>query len=78
MRLRLGNTSNLKRIGTITEYRINWGPGYRVYLAEDGNASVLLGGGIKRRQRAEIEQAKALSTEYSRRKSGRRSGERKR
>ena len=45
MRLRLGNTSNLKGIGTITEYRINWGPGYRIYLAEDGNAWVLLGGG---------------------------------
>jgi len=78
MRLRLGNTSNLRGIGTITEYRINWGPGYRIYLAEDGNAWVLLGGGTKRRHRAEIEQAKARSAEYNRRKSGRRSGECKR
>ena len=27
MRLGLGNTSSLKRIGTIVEYRIDWGPG---------------------------------------------------
>src|SRR5260370_27671614 len=69
MRLGLGNTSNLKRIGAITEYRIDWGPGYRIYLAEDGNAWVLLGGGTKRRQRADIERAKALLAEYNRRKS---------
>jgi putative addiction module killer protein len=77
MRLGLGNTSNLKRIGTITEYRIDWGPGYRIYLAEDDGAWVLLDGGTKRRQRADIERAKALLAEYSRRKSGTRSARRK-
>jgi putative addiction module killer protein len=78
MRLGLGNTSNLKRIGTITEYRIDWGPGYRIYLAQDGDAWVLLGGGTKRRQRADTERAKALLMEYNRRKSSARSVGRKR
>ena len=78
MRLGLGNTSNLKRIGTIAEYRIDWGPGYRIYLAEDGDAWVLLGGGTKWRQRADIERAKALLAEYTRRKSGARSSRGKR
>ena len=52
MRLGLGNTSNLKRIGTITEYRIDWEPGYRIYLAEDDDAYVLLGGGTAGGHRA--------------------------
>lgn len=68
VRLELGNTSNLKRIGAIAEYRIDWGPGYRVYLAEAGDLLILLGGGTKRRQSADIERAKALFAEYIRRK----------
>jgi putative addiction module killer protein len=31
-RLELGNTSSIKWLGGIGEYRINWGPGYRIYL----------------------------------------------
>ena len=68
-RLELGNTSNVKRIGAISEYRIDWGPGYRVYLATEGESQIiLLGGGTKRGQRADIRQAQALFEEYSRRK----------
>ena len=78
MRLSLGNTSNLKRLGTITEYRIDWGPGYRIYLAQDGDAWVLLGGGTKRRQRADIDRAKEFFTDYSERRSGARSVRRER
>jgi putative addiction module killer protein len=78
MRLGLGNTSNLKRIGAITEYRIDWAAGYRIYLAEEGDAWLLLGGGTKRRQRADIERANALLAEYIRRKSGAQSARRKR
>jgi len=64
-RLEMGNTSAIKWIGVIGEYRIDWGPGYRVYLAKDGeDLVILLGGGTKRRQRADIERAKILWAEY--------------
>lgn len=60
-RLELGNTSRVKWIGIVGEYRIDWGPGYRIYLAKDGEALiVLLGGGTKQRQQADIDRAKAL------------------
>ena len=77
-RVSLGNTSNLKRIGAISEYRIDWGPGYRIYLAGDENAWILLGGGTKRRQSADIERATMLFSEYRRRKSERLSSRGKR
>lgn len=68
-RLELGNTSRVKWIGTVGEYRIDWGPGYRIYLAKDGETLVvLLGGGTKKRQQADIDRAKALWTEYKARK----------
>lgn len=68
-RLEKGNTSAVKWIGTIGEYRIDWGPGYRVYLAKAGeNVVILLGGGTKRRQQADIEHARALWTEYKSRR----------
>ena len=35
----------------IGEYVINWGPGYRVYLAKDGDTLIILfGGGTTRGQ----------------------------
>ena len=69
LRLEMGNTSRVKWIGAIGEYRIDWGPGYRIYLARDGNTLiVLLGGGTKRRQDADIERAKAAWAEYKARK----------
>ena len=69
LRLEMGNTSNLKWIGTIGEYRIDWGPGYRLYRGRDGEALIiLLAGGTKRRQQADIEKAKALFAEYKARK----------
>jgi putative addiction module killer protein len=69
LRLELGNTSNVKWIGTIGEFRIDWGPGYRVYLGRDGTELIiLLVGGTKKRQQADIERAKALFAEYKARK----------
>jgi putative addiction module killer protein len=69
LRLELGNTSNVKWIGTIGEFRIDWGPGYRVYLGRDGTELIiLLAGGTKKRQQADIERAKALFAEYKARK----------
>ena len=69
VRLELGNLSHVKWIGVIGEYRIDWGPGYRVYLAKDGDKLViLLGGGTKQRQQSDIERAKAMWAEYRTRK----------
>src|SRR5271165_7585706 len=69
-RLEQGNLSNLKVVGEgVLEYRINWGPGYRVYFGRDGGALViLLTGGTKQRQQRDIEQAKALWADYKRRR----------
>ena len=69
LRLGLGNLSNVKWFDGIGEYRIDWGPGYRIYLAKDGDALViLLGGGTKKGQQADINRAKALYQEYKARK----------
>jgi putative addiction module killer protein len=63
----MGNMSNLKGLGTIAEYRIDWGPGYRIYLGRDGEILiVLLGGGTKKNQDADIAQARMLWSELQR------------
>lgn len=69
LRLELGNTSSVKWFDGIGEYVIDWGPGYRVYLAKDGETLIILfGGGTKRRQQKDIERAKSLHIEYKARK----------
>jgi len=35
VRLELGHTSSVKRIGAIAEYRIVWGAGYRIYFGRE-------------------------------------------
>jgi putative addiction module killer protein len=68
-RLSLGNTSNVKWFSGLGELKIDWGPGYRVYLAKDGATLVLLFcGGTKKRQQADIATALALHQEYKARK----------
>ena len=70
MRMEQGNLSNIKWFDGMGEYKINWGPGYRVYLAKEGQKLIiLLGGGTKKSQRADITQAKRLYQEYKSRKS---------
>ena len=69
-RLETGNLSNAKGVGEgVLEYRIDWGPGYRVYFGRDGDTLViLLTGGTKRRQQRDIDTAKALWADYRRRR----------
>ena len=68
-RLELGNTSSIKWFDGIGEYRIDWGPGYRIYLVQDGkNLIVLFGGGTKKGQLNDIKKAIAQSKEYKLRK----------
>lgn len=69
-RLEQGNLSNVRgvREGEL-EYRINFGPGYRVYFGRDGETLViLLTGGSKRRQQRDIEAAIAMWADYRQRK----------
>jgi len=60
-RLALGNAGDAKSLGAgLSELRIDYGPGYRVYYAEVGPTLViLLAGGDKRRQSADIARARA-------------------
>ena len=69
-RMELGNLSSTRSVGAgVLEYRIDAGPGYRIYPARDGDALiVLLGGGTKARQQRDIETARKLWREYRRRK----------
>jgi putative addiction module killer protein len=70
LRLELGNVSNVKWIGGgLGEYRIDWGPGYRLYLMRDGDELIILfAGGTKKRQQADIKGARVLMDEYKARK----------
>ena len=62
-RLSLGNPGDVKSIGGgVSELRIDYGPGYRVYFVRRGEALiVLLGGGDKSTQTADIRAALNLA-----------------
>jgi putative addiction module killer protein len=75
-RMEQGNLSNVKSVGEgVLEYKIDFGPGYRVYFGRDGEQLViLLTGGTKKRQQRDIETAAMFWREYKRaRRSVRRS-----
>ena len=69
-RMEQGNFSNVKGVGAgVYEYRIDFGPGYRIYFGKDGERLViLLAGGTKKRQDADITVAKSHWRDYKRRK----------
>ena len=69
-RLEQGNTSNVKPVGEgVSELKIDFGPGYRVYFGMDGRTLViLLGGGTKKRQNNDIAAAKDAWADYKQRK----------
>lgn len=64
-RLSLGNAGDVKPVGEgVSEMRIDYGPGYRVYFVQRGSAFiVLLAGGDKRTQDRDIEMARTLARE---------------
>ena len=48
---------------------LDWGPGYRIYLAQEGKEFIVLfGGGTKKSQQSDIDRAQELYQEYKRRK----------
>jgi putative addiction module killer protein len=73
-RLAQGNFSNTRGVGVgVFEFRVDFGPGYRIYFGRDGeNLIILLGGGTKKRQQIDIDEAHGAWREYKRRKAGER------
>jgi putative addiction module killer protein len=69
-RMAQGNLSNVKGVGSgVFEYRLDFGPGYRIYLGKDGERLViLLGGGTKKRQQKDIDSAIGRWQDYKKRK----------
>jgi putative addiction module killer protein len=70
-RIQQGNLSNAKGVGGgIYEYRIDFGPGYRIYFGKDGERLIILvGGGTKKRQQEEIKTTLARWRNYKLRRS---------
>lgn len=68
-RIRLGNFGDCKSVADgVTELRIPYGPGYRVYFGRKGNTVViLLYGGHKKTQSSDITLAKKYWDDYLRR-----------
>jgi putative addiction module killer protein len=66
VRLAGGNPSDVKSVGGgVWELRIDFGPGYRVYYARRGlNLLLILCGGIKSTQTADISHANRLAAEW--------------
>lgn len=69
LKMEQGNLSNVKWFAGIGEYRLDWGPGYRVYIGKDGDKLIiLLGGGTKKGQRKDIARAETIWKDYKERK----------
>ncbi|NVN87894.1 MAG: type II toxin-antitoxin system RelE/ParE family toxin [Rhodopseudomonas sp.] len=64
-RLELGNPGDVAPVGDgVSELRLHYGPGYRIYFVRRGaELIVLLGGGDKSTQSADIAAAKKLASE---------------
>lgn len=69
-RIELGNLAHTKGVGAgVLEAKIEFGPGYRLYFGREGaRLIILLAGGTKRRQQADIAAAQARWTEYKQRR----------
>lgn len=65
-RLSVGNPGDVKPVGEgLSEMRIDYGPGYRVYYMQRGPVViVVLCGGDKRNQQADIATARSLAAEW--------------
>ena len=69
-RLGGGNFSNVKGVGAgVFEYKIDFGPGYRIYFGKDGDhIIILLGGSDKKGQATAITKAQDAWAAYKKRK----------
>jgi putative addiction module killer protein len=67
--MELGNFSNVKGVGAgVLEYRIDFGPGYRIYFGKDGDLIVILLGGGTKGQQHDIAAAHERWKDYKQRK----------
>jgi putative addiction module killer protein len=66
-RLAYGHAGDMESVGNgVSELRIHYGPGYRIYIQKRGNTIiVLLCGGDKSTQEKDIKAAKRLANEWS-------------
>ena len=73
-RIERGNRSNVKGVGAgVLEYKIDFGPGYRIYFGQDGERLIILIAlldcrRIKKRQDNDIASAQECWVDYKRRK----------
>lgn len=65
-RMEQGNLSRTKSVGQgVLEYKIDFGPGYRIYFGRDGDTLILLlTGGTKKRQQRDIKTAAGFWRDY--------------
>lgn len=65
-RLAAGNPGDVKPVGSgVSELRIDYGPGYRVYYLQEGDKLILLlGGGDKSSQDNDIKEAQRIAQEW--------------
>lgn len=65
-RMRVGNFGDHRTVGGgVSEIRINYGPGYRIYYGRHGDTLVvLLSGGDKKSQETDIDMARRYWKEY--------------
>ena len=64
-RLAVGNPGDCRFLGDISELRIDYGPGYRIYYKDTGKEIIiLLCGGNKRTQQDDIAEARRIAKLY--------------
>jgi len=66
-RLKEGNPGNVEPVGEgVSEMKIDYGQGYRVYYLDTGKEIIILlcGGDTKKTQQADIENAKKIARDY--------------
>jgi len=67
-RVSLGAFGETRAVGEgVAELKFDVGPGYRIYFGRDGNDVIILNGGLKKTQSADIQTAKEYWEDYKRR-----------
>ena len=66
-RMEVGNLSNVKGVGEgLLEFRIHFGPGYRIYFGDGGGIWVILRCGTKQSQNQDITEARRIWQQFKR------------